>query len=310
MPGIFKPGDLMVGIGEALWDMLPDGKKIGGAPANFAYHCGQAGLDSCVVSAIGDDKLGAELVEQFDSKDLKYILEVVDYPTGTVGVTLDDRGIPIYEIKEGVAWDNIPLTPRIQELAKKTRAVCFGSLAQRSHVSHQSLINFIDIMKAQGDDRYYVFDINLRQNFYTPEILYESMERCNVMKINDEEMIIVSRMFEWPGIDLRDKCWILLGKYNLDILVLTCGVNGSYVFTPGHVSYLPTPVVEVVDTVGAGDSFSAVFMASYLQGATIEASHHNAVVCSAYVCTQPGAMPELPKDLKQQIRDSPKRLIH
>lgn len=309
MSAIWKPGDLIVGIGEALWDMLPDGKKIGGAPANFAYHCGQAGLDSWAVSAIGNDKLGEELVEQFDEKKLDYTLEVVDYPTGTVGVTLDERGVPVYDIKEGVAWDNIPLTPRLQELAKKTRAICYGSLAQRSHVSHETLNRFLDIMEAQGDDRYYIFDINLRQNFYTPEILFESMERCNIMKINDEEMIIVSRMFGWPGIDLRDKCWILLGKYNLDILVLTCGINGSYVFTPGHVSFLPTPVVEVVDTVGAGDSFSAVFISSYLQGATIEAAHQNAVMASAYVCTQPGAMPPMPERIKEQIRNSPKRPI-
>ncbi len=307
MPGVFKPGDLIVGIGEALWDMLPDGKKIGGAPANFAYHCGQAGLDSCAISAIGEDRLGEELIEQFDEKKLRYIMEVVDYPTGTVQVTLDERGVPQYEIKEGVAWDNIPLTPRLQEMAKKTRAVCYGSLAQRSHVSRETMNSFIEIMKAQGDDRYYVFDINLRQSFYTPEVLYDSMERCNVMKLNDEEMVIISRMFGWPGIDLKDKCWILLGKYDLDILVLTCGINGSYVFTPGHVSFLPTPIVDVVDTVGAGDSFSAVFMASYLQGATIEAAHHNAIACSAYVCTQPGAMPEMPEYLKQQIRDSPKR---
>lgn len=307
MAEIFKPGDLIVGIGEALWDMLPDGKKIGGAPANFAYHCGQAGLDSCAVSAIGEDKLGEELTEQFDAKHLRYLLEKVDYPTGTVGVTLDERGVPLYEIKEGVAWDNIPMTSRIEELAKKTRAVSFGSLAQRSHVSRETLNRFLDIMKAQNDERYYVFDINLRQNFYTPEIICDSLERCNVMKINDEEIVIVSRMFGWPGIDLKDKCWILLGKFDLDILVLTCGINGSYVFTPGHISFLPTPVVEVVDTVGAGDSFSAVFMASYLQGATIEAAHQNAIDCSAYVCTQQGAMPEMPLHLKEQIRNSPKR---
>lgn len=308
MAGIFRPGDLITGIGEALWDMLPDGKKIGGAPANFAYQCGQAGLDSCAVSAIGKDKLGEELIAQFDDKKLNYVMEVVDYPTGTVGVELDERGVPVYDIKEGVAWDNIPLTPKIREIAKKTRAVCFGSLAQRSHVSRETLAGFLDIMKAQGDERFYVFDINLRQSFYTPEILYESMERCNVLKINDEEMVIVSRMFGWPGIDLKDKCWILLGKYDLDILVLTCGINGSYIFTPGNVSFLPTPVVEVVDTVGAGDCFSAIFMASYLQGATIEAAHRNAVTCSAFVCTQPGAMPTLPESLREEIRNSPKRL--
>lgn len=309
MSNMFQPGEIITSLGEVLWDMLPDGKKVGGAPANFAYHCSQAGLESCTVSAIGHDKLGEELKEQFDEKKLNYILEVVDYPTGTVGVTLDERGVPVYDIKSGVAWDNVPLTPKIRALAKKTRAVCFGSLAQRSHVSRQTFTSFMDIMAQQEGPHYFIFDINLRQQFYTQEVICSSLERCNVLKINDEEMVIISRMFGWPGIDLKDKCWLLLGKYDLDILALTCGVNGSYVFTHGNISFLPTPQVDVVDTVGAGDSFSAVFMASYLQGATIQAAHHNAVEASAYVCTQPGAMPEMPEKLKEQIRNSAKRPI-
>lgn len=294
-------GDLVVGIGEALWDMLPDGKKIGGAPANFAYHVAQCGLPSTVVSAIGDDKLGTEIMDNFEEKQLNYILEVVDYPTGTVQVTLDPNGMPIYEIKEGVAWDNIPQAERIMNLAERTRAVSFGSLGQRSIVSRTTILNFLDAIPKTGD-RYIVFDINLRQNFYTRETLIESMERCNVMKINDEELIIVSRMFGYPGIDLKDKCWLLLGKYSLRALVLTCGVNGSYVFTPGHVSFMPTPKVNVEDTVGAGDAFSAAFMASILQGCSVAEAHRNAVEVSAFVCTQPGAMPLLPQNLCDQIR--------
>lgn len=303
MSNYLKPGDLVVGIGEALWDMLPDGKKIGGAPANFAYHVGQAGVPSCVISAIGADKLGEELVENFKEKKLNFVLEVVDYPTGTVQVSLEN-GIPVYDIKEGVAWDNIPASQNIMDICKRTRAVSFGSLGQRSSISRETLQTFLDSMPEDGTRRFRIFDVNLRQNFYTPEILVESMRRCNVMKINDEELILVSRMFGYPGIDLKDKCWLLLGKYHLDILILTCGINGSYVFTPGQVSFLPTPVVDVVDTVGAGDSFSAVFMASILQGASIEAAHHNAIACSAYVCTQPGAMPTMPPELLNMIRES------
>lgn len=288
---------VVVGMGEALWDVLPEGKKIGGAPANFAYHVGQFGLDSCVVSAVGDDALGNEILENFNSKGLKRLIEKVPYPTGTVQVEIDPAGIPQYDIKENVAWDNIPFTPELEKLAKRTRAVCFGSLAQRNVVSRDTIARFLDAMP-KDEDNLVVFDVNLRQGFYTKEILCESMQRCNILKINDEELVTVSRLFGYPGIDLQDKCWILLGKYNLKMLILTCGVNGSYVFTPGSVSFLPTPQVDVADTVGAGDSFTAAFIASILKGLPVTEAHRRAVDTSAFVCTQKGAMPVLPDRLK------------
>lgn len=283
-------------MGEALWDVLPEGKKIGGAPANFAYHVSQFGLPSCVVSAVGEDALGDEIIENFDAKQLNQLIARVPYPTGTVQVEIDPAGIPQYDIKENVAWDNIPFTDDLKELAHNTKAVCFGSLAQRNVVSRDTINKFLDEMP-KDNDSLVVFDVNLRQGFYTKEILCNSMERCNILKINDEELVTVSRMFGYPGIDLQDKCWILLGKYNLKMLILTCGINGSYVFTPGSVSFLPTPQVEVADTVGAGDSFTAAFIASILKGRTVAEAHSCAVRTSAFVCTQQGAMPTLPKDL-------------
>ena len=286
----------VIGMGEALWDVLPEGKKIGGAPANFAYHVSQFGLDSCVVSAVGHDLLGKEILDNFTEKGLRHQIEKVPYPTGTVQVEIDQAGIPQYEIKENVAWDNIPFTPELQSLARRARAVCFGSLAQRNVVSRETINRFLDEMPA-GDDTLVVFDVNLRQGFFNKEILCNSMERCNILKINDEELVTVSRMFGYPGIDLQDKCWILLGKYNLKMLILTCGINGSYVFTPGHVSFLPTPKVEVADTVGAGDSFTAAFIASILKGKSVDEAHRRAVDTSAFVCTQNGAMPLLPEEL-------------
>lgn len=288
--------DVVVGMGEALWDVLPEGKKIGGAPANFAYHVSQFGLDSAVVSAVGDDALGAEIIENFNQKGLKHLIETVPYPTGTVQVEIDQAGIPQYEIKENVAWDNIPYTARLENLAERTRAVCFGSLAQRNIVSRNTINRFLDAMP-QDDSRLIVFDVNLRQGFFNKDILCNSMSRCNILKINDEELVTVSRMFGYPGIDLQDKCWILLGKYNLKMLILTCGINGSYVFTPGNVSFQPTPKVEVADTVGAGDSFTAAFISSILKGLPVAEAHKRAVDTSAYVCTQQGAMPVLPADL-------------
>lgn len=289
--------DIVVGMGEALWDVLPEGKKIGGAPANFAYHVSQFGLPSCVVSAVGSDALGNEIIENFTSKGLNHLIETVPYPTGTVQVEIDQAGIPQYEIKENVAWDNIPYTDRLGALAERTKAVCFGSLAQRNVVSRNTINRFLDAMPSSADSLV-VFDVNLRQGFYNKEILCNSMQRCNILKINDEELVTVSRMFGYPGIDLQDKCWILLGKYNLKMLILTCGINGSYVFTPGNVSFQPTPNVEVADTVGAGDSFTAAFIASLLKGKSVAEAHSCAVRTSAYVCTRNGAMPILPDDIK------------
>ena len=287
--------EIVVGMGEALWDVLPEGKKIGGAPANFAYHVSQLGLPSCVVSAIGDDALGKEIIENFTSKGLDQLIAEVPYPTGTVQVEIDQTGIPLYDIKENVAWDNIPYTEHLDALAKRTKAVCFGSLAQRNVVSRETINHFLDTMP-KDDDSLIVFDVNLRQGFYNKEILCKSMQNCNILKINDEELITVSRMFGYPGIDLQDKCWILLGKYNLKMLILTCGINGSYVFTPGNVSFQPTPKVEVADTVGAGDSFTAAFIASILKGKSVTEAHTIAVKTSAFVCTQKGAMPILPPE--------------
>lgn len=287
--------EIVVGMGEALWDVLPEGKKIGGAPANFAYHVSQFGLPSCVVSAIGNDALGKEIIENFTSKGLDQLIAEVPYPTGTVQVEIDQTGIPLYDIKENVAWDNIPYTEHLDALAKRTKAVCFGSLAQRNVVSRNTINHFLNTMP-KDDDSLIVFDVNLRQGFYNKEILCKSMQNCNILKINDEELITVSRMFGYPGIDLQDKCWILLGKYNLKMLILTCGINGSYVFTPGNVSFQPTPKVEVADTVGAGDSFTAAFIASILKGKSVTEAHTIAVKTSAFVCTQKGAMPILPPE--------------
>ena len=287
--------ELVIGIGEALFDMLPEGKKLGGAPANFAYHVSQFGINSCAVSAIGKDGLGKELTNELKRHNLNFQIEEVDYPTGKVQVTLDINGIPCYEIKENVAWDNIPFTPKLEDLAKHCSAVCFGMLAQRNQVSRRTIHRFLDLMPDR-EDTYKIFDINLRQGFYTKETITESMERCNILKINDEELIAVSRLFGYPGIDLQNKCWLLMGKYNLRMLILTCGVNGSYVFTPGHVSFVDTPHVEVVDTVGAGDSFTGAFIASVLKGKSPDEAHKLAVKVSAYVCTQNGAMPKLPEE--------------
>ena len=289
----------IVGIGEALWDMLPEGRKIGGAPANFTYHVSQFGLDAVAVSAVGDDELGAEIRHTFEEKDLQTQLATVPYPTGTVAVTLDAKGIPQYEICEGVAWDNIPFSPELEALARNTIAVCYGTLAQRNSVSRKTIESFIAAMPADGIK---ICDINLRGTFYNKEILESSMRACDILKINDEEIDEVSRLLgaEFPS--QRMAALNLMSRYEVDILILTCGTNGSYIYSmDGTESFLPTPKVKVADTVGAGDSFTGAFIAALLCGKDIKKAHALAVEVSAYVCTQNGAMPELPDEIIDKL---------
>ena len=288
----------IVGLGEALWDCLPEGKQLGGAPANFAFHAGQFGNETIAISALGEDALADETIAALEANKLNYLMPRVPYPTGTVQVTLDNQGIPCYEIREGVAWDNIPYTPEMEEIAKSCKAVCWGSLAQRSIVTRTTIQKFLDATPA---DCVKIFDINLRQKFYSKEVIEESFKKCNILKINDEELVIIERMFNLGGLDLEKQCHYLIDTYKLNILVLTCGTNGSYVFTADKKSFQPTPKVKVADTVGAGDSFTGSFCAAVLKGKPIEEAHKLAVEVSAYICTQNGAMPILPESILQQF---------
>ncbi|MCQ2325447.1 MAG: carbohydrate kinase [Paludibacteraceae bacterium] len=278
----------VVGLGEALFDCLPTGRKLGGAPANFAYHVSQFGLTGYAVSAIGNDELGKEITDTFDKVGLHYILPVVKEPTGTVQVTLDDKGIPQYEICLGVAWDNIPFTDEMKALAQKADAVCFGSLAQRSKVSRATINAFLDTMPKTALK---VFDINLRQHWYSREVIETSLQKSNILKINDEEILVVKSLLELQGTTYGELCLELIRRYDLQMVILTCGTEGSYVFSEQEESFLPTPKVQVADTVGAGDSFTGAFVALLLQGKSIREAHEMAVKVSAFVCTQAGAMP-------------------
>ena len=290
----------VVGLGEALWDVLPEGKKLGGAPANFAYHVGLflGQENTLAVSALGEDALAAETETALDEHGLSYLMPRVPFPTGTVQVQLDAEGIPTYDIKEGVAWDNIPFTPEMEEVARSCKAVCFGTLAQRNEVSRQTIYRFLEATPA---DCMKIYDINLRQHFYTKEIIQASLMHCNILKINDEELEILAKMFGYSSLDTEDQCWLILGKYGLKRVILTCGINGSYVYSEGRSSYVETPHVEVADTVGAGDSFTAAFCAATLKGLSSIKAHKLAVDVSAYVCTQKGAMPAMPNDLLDRI---------
>lgn len=278
----------IIGLGEILWDMLPTGKQLGGAPANFAYHVCRLGGNGWAVSAISDDELGKEIKSTLSTKKLNTILEEVNEPTGTVQVTLNAAGVPTYDITEGVAWDHIPFTERIGDLAKETSAVCFGTLAQRSPESRATIHEFIENMP---DGSLKVYDINLRQNYYDEKIISDSLRLADILKINDEELEIVSKMFCLSGTS-EERCRAISREFNLKFVILTMGGDGSKVILEDRV-HLSTPgKINIVDTVGAGDSFTAAFILAYLRGESLEKAHTLATEVSSYVCTKAGAMPE------------------
>lgn len=290
----------IVGLGEVLYDLLPGGARLGGAPANFAWHSAQFGLDALVVSAVGNDEPGRRALATFDKEGLRYIAPRVDFPTGTVDVGVDSEGVPTYAFAPDVAWDNIPLTPAMAAAAGQCRAVCFGSLAQRAPASRRTIREFLRAVPA-GCVR--IFDINLRQHFYTREILADSLLLADVLKINDDELSVLSRMCGTGSGGAQAACREIARRFGVATVILTLGTEGSWILTDGGASFEPTPRVEVADTVGAGDSFTAAFTAARLAGLPVRDAHRLAVSVSAYVCTQKGATPKLPASLTAGVRE-------
>lgn len=292
---------LVIGIGELLWDCLPEGRRIGGAPANFAYHAMLMGQKAMAVSAIGRDELGREAESELQARGLKYELPEVGFPTGTVGVELDQNGVPTYDIRRGVAWDHIPFTPALESIAHECGCVCFGSLAQRAPESRETISRFI-ASTPQGCIK--IFDINLRQHFYDKPTIEQSLRAADILKINDEEITIVATMLGMPtamkGEEISRQ---LIALYALRMVILTRGASGSDIYTTsGIASSMSAPRIHAVDTVGAGDSFTAAFAAGLLSGASIPQTHAMASALSAYVCTQSGAMPPIPDGILKQIK--------
>jgi fructokinase len=281
----------IAGIGEVLWDQLPQGDVLGGAPANVAYHAGQLGAESYMISAVGKDALGDKIISLLSGKGINLMLNKADHPTGTVKVTLDSKGIPSYIITKEVAWDYIELSEESIKLAKSIDAICFGSLAQRGSISHSSIVKMLNMVPAQAIK---IFDINLRQDFYNKNLIEESLKLSNVLKINDDELVVVAKLFGWSGDD-EELCMKLLKTYNLRMVAYTCGTRGSYLFTVDKKSFLETPKVIVKDTVGAGDSFTAALMTGLLKREELSVCHKKAVELAAFVCQSEGAMPDYAK---------------
>lgn len=286
-----KNQPVIVGIGELLWDVLPTGKRAGGAPVNFVYHATQMGAEGYAISAVGNDVSGTEIIQELDKNHIiSSYISTVEYPTGSVMVELKD-GIPTYTIIEGVAWDHIPLTQNSIELMKRADAVCFGTLAQRSSESRETLRTLLSYMDKEA---LRFFDINIRQSYYSKELIESLLELANVFKINDEELELLRPMFGLEG-TTDEVCHALIRQYDLRYLILTAGAELSTIYSPAETSTLPTPKVKVADTVGAGDSFSGAFVCSVLTGKSLREAHQKAVEVAAFVCTQNGAWPAYPK---------------
>ena len=285
----------IVALGEVLWDMLPGGKKIGGAPLNFACHATQLGCKGVMVSSIGKDALGDELLEGIApiGVELSFI-QRSNMPTSMVDVVVDSQGTPQYIINEGVAWDHILFTPEMDALAQKADAVCWGSLAARSETSRTTIIRFVESTR---EDCLKVFDINIRQHYYDKEFINWGLTQANVLKLNDDELPLLQGYYSLMG-DPIEQCRELLERFGLRYVVYTCGSKESVVVGAEDISRIDTPKVEVVDTVGAGDSFTAAFVSGLIRGDSIAETHRHAVDIAAYVCTQAGAIPALPVNLQ------------
>lgn len=276
----------VIGVGEFLWDVTPTGKRAGGAPVNFAYHASCDDVEGWAVSAVGKDELGRELLAVARENGIRLLVAEVDWPTGTVDVLLND-GQPDFHIRENVAWDYIPLTDELLKKASEASAITFGTLAQRSPVSRATTRA---LLKAVPESAWKVYDINLRQKFWSKELIEESLRMADVFKINNDEMSLLKDLFGFSCMGEGDIAARFIADYGLRMLVLTAGERYSSIYTPeGKVSEIPTPRVKVEDAIGAGDSFTGTLISGLLRGQSIRQAHENAVETAAYVCTQSGA---------------------
>ena len=289
----------VVAIGEIVWDMLPAGKQLGGAPLNFAFFAKELGAEAYAVSAIGNDDLGDETFEAASATGVNLEhLQRNDLPTSRVLITLDEAGIPQYEIVENVAWDAMECPEKSLELVRDASVICWGSLAQRSGKSRKSVLT---MLAAAPEDCVKVFDINIRQHYYSREVIEASLAHADILKLNEDELPLVAQMLSVNGGE-KEIVTSLIEGYSLKYLVYTHGADFSEVYAAdGGYSRIATPKVEVADTVGAGDSFTAVFVTSLLQGRNLGTSHRLAVDISAFVCTQNGAINSLPESVLKRL---------
>ena len=296
----FSQPATIVGLGEVLWDMLPSGKQLGGAPANFAYISRLLGDCGVVASRLGADPLGREARCAMEKLGITtaYLEEDPTRPTGTVEVRVDAAGQPEFTIAESVAWDALEWTPQWAELAARADALCFGSLAQRAPASRATIRRFLE---AAPPSTLRVYDVNLRHTFFTREILHESLGLAHIAKLNDHELPRIAALLGLGGSDDTARAQRLLEAYNLQLVCVTRGDNGSLLVAHGHAVAHGGFKVKVADAVGAGDAFTACLAHHYLRGATLGEINENANRMAAWVASQVGATPSTQGHSLQEI---------
>ncbi len=291
---LMKP--IVIGIGEILWDLLPAGPRMGGAPANFACHAHALGADATVISRVGDDDAGALLLENLGRLGVSTVAidHDPDHPTGTVEVSLAADGQPQFRIIEEVAWDHLKLSPKLLHLASQADAICFGTLGQRSEVSGHTIRQ---IVAATPESALRVFDVNLRQSYYNASILHDSLALANICKLSDAELPAIADMLGLEG-DVHTQLDQLVQRYQLRLVVFTRGGDGSILTDGTEWVDHPGLPADVKDTIGAGDSFTAATTMGMLHGMPLRKISDIANQVAAFVCSQHGAVPELPQELR------------
>src|SRR6185369_4991753 len=294
-----KERPVIVGVGEVLWDLLPAGPQLGGAPSNFAYHAQALGARARVVTRVGNDRLGQEVLQRFNEMHLP--IDTVQFddqrPTGTVAVSLSGDGVPQFTIHEDVAWDRLTVTEQALETVRQADAVCFGSLAQRAPASRAAIQQLVASAPARA---FRVFDVNLRQWFYSREVIEQSLRLANVLKLNNDELPILAEAFGLPG-EPRSQVESLARRFGLKFVVLTLGSKGSLIYRDGGWSEQTAQPTPIVDTVGAGDSFTAALVMGLLSNMALDEAHAFAAELAPYVCSQAGATPALPPKFQNSL---------
>lgn len=283
----------IAGIGELLWDVLPDAEQLGGAPINFAYHVSALGAEAVAISTIGSDNRGEKALKELQNRGVNtsYISVLDQFDTGYVTARVDGKGVATYAFPDDVAWDHLAINPAAQQCAAKLKAICFGTLAQRSESSRSSIQQYLG---TTSEKTLKVYDLNLRQNFYNREIIENSLKMCTVLKLNDDELTVISSLFLLTGSE-HEQMEALRKHFDLELVILTKGSNGSILIERGEISRHSGLAAEVVDTIGAGDSFTAAVVIGLLSKKTLDEINEKANRLAAYVCSQPGAMPPVPQ---------------
>lgn len=299
MPSNLGQGHKVIGLGEVLWDLLPSGPQLGGAPANFAHHAHALGANASAITRVGNDDFGHAIRRRFEEQEIAGdTLQVDDEaPTGTVTVALSSSGVPDYVIHEKVAWDRLAVTAAAMKAVREADAICFGTLTQRSEPSRTSIQSLV---AASAPDALRVFDINLRQSYFSGEIVERSLQLANVLKLNDRELPILAKMFGLAG-SPRQQMDLLAVKFDLQLVALTRGPAGSLLFQAGRWSDCPSAPVEVVDTVGAGDAFTAALTLGVLHEMALDEMNAFSNEVARYVCSCAGATPPLPGIFSQRF---------